>query len=318
MSTHAAVVMVAVRGALQVIQVPTIKPTADEVLVRVEWTASTPLDLHQNDSGLMVKHPQVMGDGVAGTVVELGPDVKKLKLGDKVFGFGWREQKEKAHQELATMPEYLLGKIPANVTPQEAVTLPNNFVTVFHALTADLSLPLPWPRPSTAPEHADTPILIWGGASSVGQFALQILRYYGYTSLLATASPKHHSFLKSLGAREVFDYREDDTPARILAAAGENGIPFILDCIGSQHGSLLPLSKIAAAGSKLAVLLPVIVKDASEAEAPEYAMDVGASAPWADGVDARGVQTHFYLDNELFKEKLQSEIMPTLLGEGFV
>lgn len=110
MHTHAAVVTVATRAALDVIQIPTVKPGDGEVLVKVQWTASTPLDLHQNDSGLMVQHPQVLGDGIAGTVVELGPNIKKLKIGDQVFGFGWREQKEKAHQELATVAEYLLGK----------------------------------------------------------------------------------------------------------------------------------------------------------------------------------------------------------------
>ncbi|TVY36120.1 Protein TOXD [Lachnellula subtilissima] len=313
MSTHSAVVTASVRGPLEVIQVPTIKPSIGEVLVKVEWTASTPLDLHQNDSGLLVQHPQILGGNIAGTVVELGQEVKNLKLGDKVFGFAWREQKEKAHQELATVPEYLLGKIPSNVTPQAAVTLTDNFVTVFHAITTDLRLPLPWPRPTAAPEHAHSPILIWGGASSVGQYAIQILKYYNYTNLLTTASPHHHEFLKSLGAKAVFDYRQPDTPAQILAAAGAGDVPFILDCIGSQSGSLAPLAKIAGEGSRVAVLLPVIVRDATETEAPEYAMDVRASAAWKEGVDTRGVRTHFYLE-----EKLQSEIMPTLLEQGIV
>jgi len=84
MSTHPAVVTASIRGPLEVIQVPTVKPASGEVLVRVEWTSSTPLDLHQNDSGLMVKHPQVLGDSIAGAVVEAGPDLKNLKLGDKV------------------------------------------------------------------------------------------------------------------------------------------------------------------------------------------------------------------------------------------
>ena len=84
MSTHAAVVTASVRGNLEVIQVPTIKPTNDEVLVKVEWTTSGPLELHQNDGGLLVNHPQVLGDGLAGTVLEIGPDAKRLKVGDKV------------------------------------------------------------------------------------------------------------------------------------------------------------------------------------------------------------------------------------------
>lgn len=86
MSTHLAVVTVGLRTPLETIHVPTIKPVEREVRVRVEWTASTPLDLHQNDGGLLVKHPQVLGDGIAGTVVEIGPGVQRLKTGDKVHG----------------------------------------------------------------------------------------------------------------------------------------------------------------------------------------------------------------------------------------
>ena len=84
MSTHPAVVTVAVRAPLEILQVPTVTPVDREVRVRNEWTASTPLDLHQNDGGLLVTHPQVLGDGTAGTVVEVGPNVRNLKIGDKV------------------------------------------------------------------------------------------------------------------------------------------------------------------------------------------------------------------------------------------
>ena len=110
--THSAIATVA-RRTLGIIQVPTIAPTGDEVRVRVEWTASTPLDMHQNDGALLVKHPQVLGDGTAGTVVEVGPEVKNLKIGDKVFGFTWREAKEKAHQEFCTSNEWLFAKVCA-------------------------------------------------------------------------------------------------------------------------------------------------------------------------------------------------------------
>lgn len=71
--THAAVVTKAIQAPLAIHQVPTINPTANEVLVRVEWTASTPLDLHQNDGGLLVKHPQVLGTSFTGKVLEIGP-----------------------------------------------------------------------------------------------------------------------------------------------------------------------------------------------------------------------------------------------------
>ena len=177
---------------------------------------------------------------------------------------------------------------------QEAVTLGNNFVTVFHAVTNDLGLPLPWPAPSTPPQHADDAILIWGGSSSVGQYALQILRYWGYTNLLATSSPQHFELLKSYGATKLFNYREPDVVSKIRKST--KSITFILDCIGSKYGSIEPIAKIATGNSKVAILLPVIVKDASEMEAPEYTLDVKTSADWATGVGVRGVRTHNYLE----------------------
>ncbi len=85
MATHNAVVTVAIRAPLALIQVPTVQPEGREVLVRAEWTASTPLDLHQNDGGLLVKHPQILGDAIAGTVLKTGPEVRNLAVGDKVI-----------------------------------------------------------------------------------------------------------------------------------------------------------------------------------------------------------------------------------------
>jgi NADPH:quinone reductase-like Zn-dependent oxidoreductase len=300
MSTHSAVVTVATREPLQIYQVPTVRPSEGEARIRVEWTASTPLDLHQADGGLLVKHPQVLGDGIAGTVVEVGPGVKRLRINDKVFGFTWGSQQEKAHQIYVTAPENLLGVLPDGITMQEAVTLPNNFVTAYHTFVTDLGLTLPWPKPSDyTPQHAEDPILIWGGSSSVGQFALQILKYFGYQNLLATASPKHHDLLRSYGAIQLFDYNDPDVVKSILAGSegsAKPAIPFILDCIGSQDGSVRPLARIAQSGAKVAVLLPVIIRDATETEAPEYSFDVPASAEWANGVETVGVRTHFYLD----------------------
>ncbi|KAK1083299.1 hypothetical protein LTR48_006388 [Friedmanniomyces endolithicus] len=333
--THAAVVTTAPRTLLVVRQVPTITPINDEVLVRVEWTASTPLDLHQADGGLLVKHPQVLGGGVAGTVLETAEGAKRLKVGDKVFGFQWREQKEKGHQEKLTAPEWLFGKVSGTILGQreclfttllskwrsfmmqEAVTLPNNFVTAFHTISTDLGLPIPWPKPEGyVPPRASEAILIWGGSSSVGQYALQVLKYYGYRNIIATASPSHHGYLKSLGAIRCFDYRDPNVVHDIGRDMGS--LPLIIDCIGSKAGTLAPISQLTGSAAKVAIMLPVIVKASADEAAPEYSMEVESQAAWGPGVEARGVRTHFYLQNELFKEKLQSEIMPTLLAEGIV
>lgn len=163
--------------------------------------------------------------------------------------------------------------------------------------TTDFGIELPYPKPDGyTPPSADAPILIWGAATSVGQYALQLLHYYGYTGLIATASPKHHNYLRSLGVTDILDYSDNTITERLAALLGEAKQPAkIVDCVGSVKGSVLPVSRIAKAGDVVAIMLPLIVKDATENEAPEYAMDASTISQWADGVTVCGVRTHFYL-----------------------
>ena len=320
MATHAAIVTVAPRALLEIHQVPTPIPKPGEVLLRNEWTASTPLDLHQNDGHLLVTPPQILGDGLAGTVVQTGRgSTSNLEVGDQVFGFAFQGNTQKAHQEYVCVPENMLGKVPKGFSMQEVVTLPNNFVTVFHTLSADLGLDLPWPKPDGyVPKDKNVKVLIWGGSSSVGQFALQTLKWYGYTNLLATASQRNHAVLEEYGATSVFDYNDSNIAAQILAAAGDNGVDLVLDCIGSQSGSISPIAKIAGQGTTVAILLPVIIRDALEPSGPEYSMDVQSAAEWKPGVIVKGVRTHFWQENVFFKDNLQPVIMPQMLRIGAV
>ncbi|KAI2601958.1 GroES-like protein [Hypoxylon sp. NC1633] len=320
--THDALVIVAPRAPYEVHQYPRIPPTGDEITVHVKWTASTPLDLHQADGGLLIETPMRTGASSAGVVVEIGPDVKHFRVGDRVFGFAHQQPKWKAHQEYATAPEWVFGKVPDSFSMEQAITVPENFVTAFNTMSTDLGLPTPWPKPEGyVPPRANERILLWGAASSVGQLTIQVLKFYGYHNLIATASPRHHEFLKKLGAKECFDYRSPTVVDDLLKTQqqGEGpAFPMIVDCIGSQAGSVEPVSKIARSGTTVAVMLPVILKHASEEEVPEYSMDASTSAEWAEGVDVRGVRTFFYWKNELFRQKLQSEIMPQMLAAGQV
>jgi NADPH:quinone reductase-like Zn-dependent oxidoreductase len=280
-------------------------PAPGEVLVRVAWTSSTPLDLHRADGGLLIsEYPQQMGSGgAAGKVVAVGDggDLKGLNVGDRVVSFAFHGGKEANHQEYITIPAYLASKIPDNISYQEAVTVSVNLVTVFHTATADLKLELPWPVPEGyTPKQADDPILIWGASSSVGIYAVQVFRHWGFKNIIAVASEKQHEYLRSIGATETFDYRKQDVVDKILHFTSnrtEPKLPYIIDCIGSLEGTLQPLSKIAQRGSTVAVMLPVILKDATLEEEPEYEMDVSRVlvGQWADGVEVRGVRTHFYL-----------------------
>jgi D-arabinose 1-dehydrogenase-like Zn-dependent alcohol dehydrogenase len=153
------------------------------------------------------------------------------------------------------------------------------------------------------PPRAEEAVLVWGAASSVGMYLLQVLRHWGYRNVLAVASGKHHGVLKELGARECFDYRRETAVDEILEYLAkekhDNGrprLPLIVDCIGSKEGTLRPLTKIAEKGSRVAVMLPVINVHAAEDREPDLEMDVTKVLPgeWKEGVELRGVRTHYY------------------------
>lgn len=353
---HQAVVIAKTRAPLETLELDTVPPAEGEVLVRVQWAASTPLNLHNADGGLLMQPPFVMSACFSGSVVQVGHAPRDLQVGDKVFGFAWADQTQRPQQEYITIPAYLCGKVPPNVTLAQAASVPSNFATAVVTITQNLGLPLPWPVPSsptttttttTAEDDDDgdeaqqqkqnlktAPVLIWGAASSVGQYTVQVLsRVWGYSNVLAVASAKHHDALRQWGARACFDYTQPDVVDKILAAVAatqdnkeegtnnnnNNNIPYIVDCIGSVQDTLLPLSKIARRGTKVAIMLPVIVRHASGTEAPWYAMDVhrvDGTVRWEEGVLLSGVRTHFYPQDAFLRDKLLPEIMPALVGTG--
>lgn len=301
--TQTALALAGKRQPLTTVEVPVYAPSSGEVAIHVHWTASTPLDLHRADGGLLVDtYPvQSSGGGISGTIAAIGSgDVKGLSVGDRVTSYAWHGGKQSGHQPYATVPANFVSKIADSMPLKEAVTVPTNLVTAVHTITADLKLDLPWPKPEHhAPAHADDAVLVWGASSSVGMYVIQVLRYWGYTNILAVASGRHAQSLKQLGASKVFDYTKDGVVEEIKK---EGDIPRIVDCIGSVEGTMAPLTKIATSGSIVAVMLPVIVSHASDADEPEYEMDASKVlvGKWAQDVDVRGVRTHFYTDVSCF------------------
>ena len=65
-------------------------------------------------------------------------------------------------------------QVPGNISLHEAATIPDSFVTAYHSLATELGVPLPLSFPSpAAPTNPGLCILIWGGASTSGMFAIQ-------------------------------------------------------------------------------------------------------------------------------------------------
>lgn len=113
--THSAVVFVGAKKPFEIWQKPTISPEGDEVLIRQKWTGSTPVDLHRADGGLLTKPGSVPGAVVVGVVKEVGPDTKRFKPGDEVFGWCFQDPKAAGHQDYVTAPEWMFATVCGSV-----------------------------------------------------------------------------------------------------------------------------------------------------------------------------------------------------------
>lgn len=88
MRTHLAIATTAL-GVIDEIEIPTGTPGAGEVLVEVEYSTITAPDVYTTDFGFFFvqEYPARLGMNAAGTVVEVGPDVHDLQIGDRVSEF---------------------------------------------------------------------------------------------------------------------------------------------------------------------------------------------------------------------------------------
>eukprot|EP01124_Arcella_intermedia_P026210 TRINITY_DN4867_c0_g2_i1.p1 TRINITY_DN4867_c0_g2~~TRINITY_DN4867_c0_g2_i1.p1 ORF type:complete len:201 (+),score=63.53 TRINITY_DN4867_c0_g2_i1:405-1007(+) len=97
-------------------------------------------------------------------------------------------------------------------------------MTAYQALYRKLTL-----RPT---DH----ILIHAGAGGVGLFGIQLAKLSGAT-VLTTASPNNHNFVRQLGADHVIDYQHEDVKQKVLELTQGRGASVILDTVSSESAS---------------------------------------------------------------------------------
>jgi NADPH:quinone reductase-like Zn-dependent oxidoreductase len=97
----------------------------------------------------------------------------------------------------------------------------------------------------------DVELLIWGGSSSVGQYAIQVAKLLGFQ--FATTC-RNRKVVESLGAEHVFDYTSKTVVEDIKKTLPN--IKYVLDCIGTEESSSLARQTVVEAGGKLCTIQP--------------------------------------------------------------
>ncbi|KAH8662460.1 zinc-binding oxidoreductase CipB [Xylariales sp. PMI_506] len=226
---------------LVVREAPYPTPLPHEIIVQSRAVAVNPVDWKiQYQSIFDLDYPLILGEDVAGEVVEVGSAVgSAFQVGDRVTAYASGRpasfSRRGAFQQYVAVPVNVSSHIPDTLSFTDAAVLPLGIATAAAGLFQDdyLNLPLPIAKPanqlttdSSATNSAatDKVLLIWGGSSSVGTSAIQLAAAAG-VHIATTASPHNHEYVKSLGAEWAFDYRSDSVVQDIISAL--KGLDFV-------------------------------------------------------------------------------------------
>jgi putative PIG3 family NAD(P)H quinone oxidoreductase len=206
---------------LALAEVPDPSPAAGEVVIEIAAAGVNRADLLQRQ-GLYPPPPGTPpypGLECAGRIVALGDGVTGWLPGDEVCallsGGGYAER--------VAVPAGQLLPVPAGISVTEAAALPEVACTVHSNVVTLAGL------------AAGETLLVHGGASGIGTFAIQLGRALGARVACTAGTPAKVARCRELGAELGICYPDEDFVAAITDFTGGRGADVILDIIGATY-----------------------------------------------------------------------------------
>ena len=227
------------------IAIPKIKE--NEVLIKVKACGICGSDIYGMDGSTGRRIPPIiMGHEASGIISEIGKNVKKWKIGNKVtfdstiycgncyyclqghfnlcenrrvIGVSCNEYSQNgAFAEFIAVPENILYKLPDNITFEEASMI-EALSVAYHAVKR-ISF-----------DNNNIPVVI--GAGMIGILIIQILKFFGYKNIIAIdINDEKLEYAEKFGANFIFNFQKDKIKEKIFKITHNRGADLVFEAVG--------------------------------------------------------------------------------------
>ena len=228
--------------ALQITQVDTPKPAANQVLMKVKSVGVNPMDTYIRAGAYADKPslPFTPGKDCAGVVEVVGSDVSKFKAGDRVFT---ARALNGSYAEYAIVECDSVHNLSSSLSFQQGAALGIPYLTAYRGL---------FHKGGAKPGET---ILVHGASGGVGIAAVQFARQRGLTVIGTAGTDEGMECVKKAGAHFVFNHRQPDYMKQIVEAIDGVGPDLIFENaahinLGKDLEILAPFGRVVVVGSR--------------------------------------------------------------------
>ena len=229
-------------GSMRLVEVEKPKPGVNQVLIQVKAAGINfaELELTKGRYKVPQKTPFIMGFEAAGVVVEVGAQVRIIKVDDNITSL----VSSGGYAEYATADANVAIPIPSGITFAEATTIP---VQGLSAYTLLKFVAKPQPKES---------VLVQAAAGGVGLYLVQLAKIMGVERVIALASLQEKiSLITSLGADVAINYSNRSWPNQVREATRGKGIDVVLEAASGEVGEesfklIAPFGRMVVFGAR--------------------------------------------------------------------
>jgi NADPH:quinone reductase len=203
---------------LTLVDLPIPKLKANEAVVKIAAIGVNFIDVYFREGRYPAPLPFIDGQEAAGTVTEVGSEVKTVKPGDRVAYTGVIG----SYAEYAAVPADRLVHVPDKITDQQAAAAMLQGMTAHYLVN------------STYPLKKGETALIHAAAGGVGLLLVQMAKNIGARAIGTVGTEEKAKLAREAGADEVILYTQKDFEAETKRLTENKGVHVVYDGVGKS------------------------------------------------------------------------------------